>query len=187
MMALIFITGIITWTFIEYGMHHWNGHLLKGRTHFSREHLKHHTTKDYFSTLPEKIRSATPVSLLIWGVSGLLIGWLYGAIFSAGVVTGYVIYEHIHWANHMRPPTNAYERWARRHHLSHHFMDARYNHGVTTPIWDYVFQTHRTPGVIKVPRKFAMEWLLDQDGELDPQFAEEYVLSARRPRAQKAA
>ncbi len=185
MMVLLFIAGLITWTLVEYGMHNWNGHMLKGRTHFSREHLKHHSTKDHFSTLGEKIRSAAPVSLSIWGVSGLVMGWGPATIYSLGIVMGYCVYEYLHWANHMVAPTNAYGRWARRHHFSHHFSDARYNHGVTTPLWDYVFRTYKDPGVIRVPRKFAMEWLLDEEGEIDAKYQGDFEMS--RPRKRRAA
>jgi hypothetical protein len=180
MMALVFIGGLLTWTLIEYGMHHWNGHLMKGKTHFSKEHLKHHTTKDHFSTLPEKIRSAAPVSLAILLISGFTIGWALGLVFSLGVVSGYVIYEYLHWAAHMSAPTTAYGRWVRRHHFSHHFMDARFNHGVTTSLWDHVFRTYREPVQIRVPRRFAMEWLLDEDGELKQIHEEDYSLTGRR-------
>ena len=34
--------GFLVWTFVEYAMHNFNGHRMKGRTKFSREHLKHH-------------------------------------------------------------------------------------------------------------------------------------------------
>ena len=121
MIALLFPAGCITWTFIEYGMHHWNGHLLKGRTKFSREHLKHHVEKDYFSTGTEKVLGALPISLTILLISGLTMGWIPGLVFSSGVVAGYAFYEYLHWATHMVAPTTAYGRWVRRNHFSHRF------------------------------------------------------------------
>jgi sterol desaturase/sphingolipid hydroxylase (fatty acid hydroxylase superfamily) len=36
------------------------------------------------------------------------------------------------------------------------------NHGVTSPIWDVVFGTYQAPGVIVVPERLAMRWLLDE-------------------------
>ncbi len=185
MMLLVFIAGLVTWTLIEYGMHHWNGHLMKGKTHFSKEHLTHHTTKDHFSTLPEKVRSAAPVSLVILLVSGFTIGWGLGLVFSGGVVSGYIFYEYLHWSAHVAAPSTAYGRWVRRHHFSHHFTDARYNHGVTTSLWDHVFRTYRAPVQIRVPRRLAMDWLLDEDGELNPEHSEDYALIGRA-RSQRA-
>jgi hypothetical protein len=80
----------------------------------------------------------------------------------------------------MRAPKSAYGRWARRHHFSHHFVDARYNHGVTTPIWDMVFGTYRRPVPIKVPAKLTMSWLLDEGGQLRPEYSGDYFLAGRR-------
>jgi hypothetical protein len=53
------------------------------------------------------------------------------------------------------------------------------NHGVSMPLWDHVFGTHRAPGRIRVPRRLALPWMLDADGELRPEFAEDYELVGR--------
>ena len=37
---------------------------------------------------------------------------------------------------------------------------------MTTPLWDLIFRTYRTPGVIPVPAKLCMRWLLDDAGAL---------------------
>jgi sterol desaturase/sphingolipid hydroxylase (fatty acid hydroxylase superfamily) len=161
-------------------MHHWNGHLLKGKTHFSTEHLRHHAKKDYFSPLSKKMVVAVSVGSAIAGLGALLIGTSQGVALALGVIAGYSLYEYLHWANHMRAPKSAYGRWARRHHFSHHFVDARYNHGVTTPIWDMVFGTYRRPVPIKVPAKLTMSWLLDEGGQLRPEYSGDYFLAGRR-------
>jgi 4-hydroxysphinganine ceramide fatty acyl 2-hydroxylase len=177
-----FLGGCFAWTLIEYGMHNWNGHLLKGRTRFSREHLKHHVTKDYFSPFHAKVALAVTVSALITGVGSLIIGFESAACLGVGVASGYSFYEYVHWSTHMMKPLSGYGRWTRRHHFSHHFTDARYNHGVTTPIWDIAFGTYRSPARIKVPRKFALKWLLEDDGEIRQEFALDYYLTNRRAR-----
>ena len=43
------LTGAVGWSFMEYAMHNWNGHKMKGKTLFSREHLAHHADSHYFS------------------------------------------------------------------------------------------------------------------------------------------
>ena len=55
----------------------------------------------------------------------------------------------------------ARSRYLRRHHFHHHFVDGRKNHGVTTPIWDFVFGTYEQPTKIRVPAKLCMPWLRD--------------------------
>lgn len=73
----------------------------------------------------------------------------------------YCVYEALHRIEHVTAGIGPYGRWARRHHFHHHFVDGKTNHGVTTPLWDLVFGTYRRPGVIDVPPKLCMRWLLD--------------------------
>ena len=47
-------------------------------------------------------------------------------------------------------------------------------------MWDYAFGTRRDPGVIRVPEKHAMVWLVDAAGDARPEFAADYVV--HRPR-----
>ena len=179
--------GVLAWTFVEYGMHHWNGHLLKGRTLFSREHLHHHAVKDYFSTFSNKVAAAVPVSIGAWVLAGLIFDFRLAGFFTLGLVGGYAMYEYIHWANHMLAPKTAYGTWARRHHFSHHFSDARFNHGVTTPFWDLVFGTYRKPGRIRVPNKLAMEWLFEESCRtINSKHSQHYELIGVRPSAAKS-
>jgi len=43
-------------------------------------------------------------------------------------------------------------------------------------VWDKVFGTLTVPDQVQVPRRLAMRWLLDEDGEVKPQFREDYAL-----------
>jgi sterol desaturase/sphingolipid hydroxylase (fatty acid hydroxylase superfamily) len=123
---------------------------------------------------------ALVVTGTITGLGSYIFGFLNAFGFGAGVTSGYAVYEYIHWSTHMRAPRSAYGRWTRRHHFSHHFTDARYNHGVTTPIWDMAFGTYRPAARIKVPRKFALKWLVKEDGEIRSEFSPDYYLAGRR-------
>ena len=171
------LLGVIGWSFAEYGMHNWNGHLMKGRTLFSREHLRHHAEGDYFAPAWKKAILATPTVGALTAVSVLVAGVGLGLTFAASFLVTYLTYEVLHRAIHARPPSTAYGRWACKHHLSHHF---------TNPIWDYVFGTHQPVTVVRVPYKLAMVWLLDPEtDEVRPELAGEYEL--RRPQRRRAA
>ena len=51
-----------------------------------------------------------------------------------------------------------------------------------TPFFDMLFGTHREPGRVRVPERFAMRWLVDPvSGEIWPQYREDYELR-RSPR-----
>ena len=55
------------------------------------------------------------------------------------------------------------------------------NHGVTSPVWDVVFGTLQKPGIIKVPRKLQMRWLVDPaTGAVREELAGHYALVGRR-------
>jgi hypothetical protein len=47
---------------------------------------------------------------------------------------------------------------------------------VTISLWDHVFRTDEDPDVVRVPRRLAMPWLLDEHGEVRPEFAADYEL-----------
>ncbi len=135
-------SGVVGWTLLEYVIHYPLGHLPKGKSRVSREHLAHHKDVLYFSPLPLKLLGAVPVL----GVLGAITGWLVGAPFAVGftlaVAAGWTTYELLHQAIHVRGPRTRYGRWAARNHLYHHFVRPNRNHGVTTPLWDHVFRTH---------------------------------------------
>ena len=180
---LVVLAGCLAWTFIEYGMHHWNGHLLKGRTRFSKEHLIHHSKKDYFTPWGRKLVFSLLIAMGLWSVSVLFLGLQNGSCFGGGIFLGYLFYEYVHWASHMVAPKTAYGRWVRRNHFSHHFKDARFNHGVTSPLWDMVFGTYRAPGTIRVPRKLQMGWLMDPDtGGIRHEFRNDFEFKGAQQR-----
>jgi hypothetical protein len=55
------------------------------------------------------------------------------------------------------------------------------NHGVTTALWDHIYSTFERPDQIRVPRRLAMRWLLDETGDVRREFQDDYVLAGRRP------
>lgn len=109
-----------------------------------------------------------------WAAGGI------GLSFVGGFFAMYIAYEVIHRRLHTAPGRNRYGRWARRHHLHHHYRRPKMNHGVTTPIWDLVFGTLDVPDVVRVPRRNALAWMLDASGELYREHADDYELVGRR-------
>ena len=166
---IAFILGVLTWTLAEYALHRGFGHRKGARNAFSKEHLKHHATVTYFAPGWKKAL----VAVAAFTVAAALAG----AGFALGFAAMYVTYEWVHRRLHTHAGLNAYGRWARRHHLHHHFSRPRLNHGVTSPLWDWVFGTLEVPDVVSVPRRNALPWMLDATGDLRPGLGREYVLS----------
>jgi sterol desaturase/sphingolipid hydroxylase (fatty acid hydroxylase superfamily) len=88
----------------------------------------------------------------------------YALAFGTGFSAAYGYYEYFHWSLHQYAASSSYGRWARRHHFYHHFHEPKMNHGVTSPIWDILFDTYRpVQEAVCVPRSLAMRWMsLDQ-------------------------
>ncbi|HLT17479.1 MAG TPA: sterol desaturase family protein [Acidimicrobiales bacterium] len=179
----LFLVAFPFWTLAEYVLHRFLMHAARGRGLASREHLRHHAERD--SILESWQLAWTGVVLVGAGLGAAAVaagagpaGWALGA----GWVAAYGVYDWIHWRAHRRPVANRYERFVRRHHFHHHFGRPLANHGVTTPIWDLVFGTYeRVEGPVRVPRRLAMVWLVDERGDVRPEYAGDYVLVGRRP------
>jgi sterol desaturase/sphingolipid hydroxylase (fatty acid hydroxylase superfamily) len=174
--AVLFAAGVVVWTLLEYGLHRFAMHGRALGTLVRKEHLAHHATPNYFTSLARKLALAVPV-LGGLGALGALVFGPSGLALALGTTAGWVFYEQLHRATHVRGPRNAYGEWARRHHLHHHFQNAEANHGVTSPIWDWVFGTLERPATIAVPRRHVhcFAWLLDDEG-IAPRYAAHYRL-----------
>lgn len=153
-MIVAILLGALTWTLLEYLIHRWLGHDRRFRkSPFGIEHVRHHIEGDYFAPLWKKLIAAA----FFAGVAIIPAPLEY----VLGLVGFYGIYEVLHRLEHVFAGIGPYGRWARRHHFHHHFVDGRKNHGVTSPIWDFVFGTYERPTIIRVPAKLCMSWLRD--------------------------
>jgi len=176
-----FGVGVTLWPCLEYGLHRGLGHVARGRNAFSREHLKHHAVKDFFAPAYKKALVAVPVFAFTALVGSLLLGWTHSLALTLGFACMYLCYEVVHRRCHVSPPRGPYSRWVRRNHFHHHFASPRTNHGVTTPIFDLLFGSYEAPGVVRVPQRFAMDWLIDPvTGDVRDEFRRDYELRRGR-------
>ena len=176
-MIVAALLGAFTWSFLEYVIHRWLGHVKGAKKNpFGKEHVRHHVEGDYFAPSWKKGLVAA-LFLAILCVPAFALAGRLGAAYVAGLIGFYGAYEVLHRLEHVWAGVGPYARWARKHHFYHHFVDARMNHGVTSPIWDFVFGTYRKPEVITVPKKLCMAWLKDPEtGDIRAQHAGTFVL-----------
>ena len=170
--------GVLTWTLLEYLIHRWMGHDRRfRRSPFGIEHVRHHVEGNYFAPTWKKLVAAALVAAVLCGPAIAIAGVANGVAYVAGLVAFYGVYEWLHRREHTHAGVGPYGRWARRHHFHHHFVDARTNHGVTSPLWDVAFGTYRRPTKIRVPVKLCMAWLRDPvTGEIRSEHAGTYEL-----------
>lgn len=173
MSPLAFAFGAFTWTLAEYLLHRFLGHSGSTTNAFAKEHLEHHRHKVWFSHWGTKLRLA---ALIVGGMSAVLVpalGAPVGGSFVGGFVGLYLGYEALHRDLHVRAPRNAIGRFLRRHHMLHHHMDPRRNHGVTSPLWDLVFGTFTPSPQVRIGAAKTPPWL---DTATDPVLLGDYVI-----------
>jgi hypothetical protein len=183
--------GALAWSASEYAIHRFVGHgpkrsapegllgriSLRGLAYeFNREHLAHHADPTYFAPTSRKLLAAATTLSAVTGALAPVLGLRRASSFGLGFALAYGSYEVLHRRLHTHAPKSAYGRWARRHHMAHHYRSPRANHGVTTPLWDHVYHTHVTEQTVRVPRRSAPIWLVASDGSLRPEYAADYVL-----------
>jgi sterol desaturase/sphingolipid hydroxylase (fatty acid hydroxylase superfamily) len=178
MLAILcaFLAGALGWTFTEYVLHRFVFHGASARGPGAKEHRRHHAQVEYFAPAWQKALAALAAIAVLFPLLALLFDLASGAAATLGFVAMYVFYEVLHRRAHTHSPRNRYGRWRRKHHFAHHFADPRRAQGVTTPLWDVVFGTRLRVEKVRVPRRLAMRWLVDDQGEVCPAYAADYTL-----------
>jgi len=142
--VLIFLAGMLFWTFFEYFMHrfafHWVAESERAKKfvyvmHGNHHHFPRDRERLFMPPVPSIILSSTIFSLmyLIMGKNALM--------FFPGFILGYLMYGSMHYAIHAwNPPFRWMKPLWRNHHL-HHYKNDHKGFGVSTTIWDRVFGT----------------------------------------------
>lgn len=152
--SLGFITGLFFaalafWTLFEYFAHRYLFHY-EATSSFGKKivyifHGNHHEyPRDRMRLFMPPVPSiilASVVFGIIYGASFLITGTGdYAFIFFPGFITGYLIYVSMHYAIHAFAPPRGLKAIWRNHHL-HHYKEPEKAFGVSSVIWDVVFNT----------------------------------------------
>jgi sterol desaturase/sphingolipid hydroxylase (fatty acid hydroxylase superfamily) len=131
-----FLGGAFIFTFIEYGLHRW---LFHAAASFATEsHHAHHFSPHRPSAMP--FICGPLAGALIWLATTALLGDEAGVLLTAGIMCMYLYYGVLHDLQHrIRAKGWLKARW--RDHGIHHGTLNR-NYGVTTSLWDRVFDTY---------------------------------------------
>ena len=171
-----FLVGAAAWTLLEYLLHRYAFHGAFPRSPGAREHRQHHARVDYFAPWWQKAIAAVLVTAILLSLLAQIVGMRPAFAGTLGFVAMYLLYEVLHRRAHTHPPKGPYGRWLRRNHFAHHFINPRMAQGVTTPVWDYLFGTRLTFDRVPVPRRKAMPWLVDENGDIKVAYAQDYEL-----------
>lgn len=163
---------------MEYILHRFLGHFkirYLVRTRFYKEHTKHHLKRHYFASNIDKLLTMLLTAPTVFFICNTLSGFLLSLFFTLSFVMMYLAYEIIHLRMHIKAPPHLYASKMRAHHFYHHFVNENMNHGVTTPLWDFVFGTFQRPSVITYPDNFRLRWIKqNESGAYQDKWGQEY-------------
>lgn len=143
------LIGIVVWTLAEYWLHralfHFRPQKILGKKLIYLIHGNHHDDP------ADPLRGVMPIPAAIIYAYGLYLLFkvffdLFACtqflnIFYAGFLSGYLIYDGIHYYTHHGRPKSKLGKYFKRCHLIHHKYPNRY-FGISCPLWDHVFRTN---------------------------------------------
>lgn len=143
---LIFFTlGLSVWTFTEYVLHRFVFHTVpKGkigeRLHFIF-HGVHHDYPNDAKRLVMPPSVSIPLATLFYFLFSLILEKANLYPFFSAFLLGYLVYDIGHYSIHHFNFKNKIFRKIRKHHLKHHYDDSEHGFGVSSPLWDNIFQS----------------------------------------------
>jgi sterol desaturase/sphingolipid hydroxylase (fatty acid hydroxylase superfamily) len=145
-----YLVGLAAWTLAEYNVHRFVFHF-RPRTAWQERlsflfHGVHHHQPQCKTRLVMPPAVSIPMAVIFYAffylVLSLLLGaWAWVLPVFAGFLTGYIIYDMIHYATHHSVMRAGVWKFLKRHHMLHHFKTPNARYGVSSPLWDYVFGT----------------------------------------------
>ncbi|KAK6106918.1 Cytochrome b5-like Heme/Steroid binding domain family protein [Brugia pahangi] len=146
--TFLFTLGVLAWTLLEYLLHrfafHWKPNpesCAQIILHFLLHGLHHKTPMDGDRLVFPPVPAAPIVAFFYYLYTSLLPYDLF-CCFGAGKLFGYIIYDCSHYYFHHADPlpgTNLHFR--KVYHNNHHFKHFDLAFGISTVLWDYVFNT----------------------------------------------
>jgi len=142
----LFFVGLTLFTLVEYLAHRYIFHMsvhnnLRKKLQYAFHGVHHDYPKDKDRLAMPPVMSITFATLLLFGFK-LLIGDFVFA-FLPGFLVGYAMYLLVHYIVHAFPPPKNFLRQLWVNHSIHHYKDDSIIFGVSSPMWDYIFRTHK--------------------------------------------
>ena len=145
------VVGLMLWTFAEYTLHRFVFHFHPRKSDLLKRivflfHGIHHAQPQCKTRLVMPPAVSVPMALLFYG----LFYWIFARQLAApewvdplaaGIFLGYLAYDMIHYATHHFRMSAGVLRTLKRQHMRHHYKTPWQRFGVSSPLWDVVFNT----------------------------------------------
>jgi len=144
------VLGAFLWTLAEYTLHrflfHYEPKSERMQKIFFTFHGVHHAQPQLKTRLVMPPAVSIPMSLMMYGLMYTVFALIFGQPHLVGPVmfgflVGYLFYDITHYATHHFPMRKGIWKWLKRYHMQHHFKTPQQRYGVSSPLWDVVFQT----------------------------------------------
>ncbi|XP_048754990.2 fatty acid 2-hydroxylase-like isoform X2 [Ostrea edulis] len=146
-MPLLFVIGFLLWTLDEYVIHRWLFHLCPPSNfpvivilHFLFHGQHHKAPMDKMRLVFPPIPAAG-LGVLVYSVYCLFMPCTMALTVFAGSISGYIVYDMIHYYLHHGTPYGSYFKSLKRYHVKHHYQDQQKGFGISSKMWDYPFGT----------------------------------------------
>lgn len=139
------LTGWLIWTFTEYALHRYLFHWQPDSTTMAQFvfilHGNHHAVPNdpLRNLMPPMV--SIPVGVLVGAGLAALIGPC-GLWVLFGFMTGYVVYDLVHYACHQWPMKSKIGQMFKHHHMRHHHGRDNGNYAITGMMWDRLLATN---------------------------------------------
>ncbi|WP_237488186.1 sterol desaturase family protein [Hufsiella ginkgonis] len=136
--------GFAVWSFIEYFLHRFVFHFhptsdWAKRIHFIF-HGVHHDFPNDAGRLVMPPSASLPLASLFFLLFYVILGNMAFPLF-CGFITGYLIYDMVHYALHHATFKSGFWKKLKKHHMLHHYSDDTKGYGVTSDFWDKIFRS----------------------------------------------
>ena len=143
---LFLVLGLVTWTITEYILHRFIFHFEPSsewgkRIHFIFHGVHHDYPRDA-KRLVMPPSASIPLALWFYFLFSLILSdktLLYS--FFSGFVAGYLVYDMMHYAMHHYNFKSPLMKKIKQHHMLHHYNDPTKGYGVSSSLWDVIFQS----------------------------------------------
>jgi sterol desaturase/sphingolipid hydroxylase (fatty acid hydroxylase superfamily) len=139
-----FITGLLTFSLVEYLVHRYVFHMetdtkAKEKIQYAFHGVHHEFPRDKDRLAMPPLVSFALATILLFVFRLIMGDYVFG--FLPGFLFGYSLYLGVHFLVHAyQPPNNIFKiLWI--NHGIHHYKDHERAFGVSSPLWDYIFNT----------------------------------------------
>ncbi|HEY0297585.1 MAG TPA: sterol desaturase family protein [Arachidicoccus sp.] len=139
-----YVIGLLVWSLTEYILHRYIFHFVPKsswglRLHFIFHGVHHDYPKDRLRlVMPPSV--SIPLAILFYCIFYFIFpssAALY--CFFPGFLTGYLIYDMLHYAMHHYNFKTSVMKRIKQHHMLHHYQDEKKGFGVSSSLWDIIF------------------------------------------------